>query len=189
MEPRYSSDKRDGYTYDVAIKRGDSTFWMERTGALAIDSTGDTIVLRVSGDRFHSYLQHIFGDFEFQLTIPANPGATTDQTWGLRNPSDTQVSCAYFSIDTNSAFTCKTGDNYGNLQSSAVTWDTNWSDTAVTYRIRWEEDVVNFLINDTVVATHSTRVGTKPQSLELRNATASNMDVRTIRVTRAGAII
>jgi len=147
-------------------------------------------VLRVSADRFHSYLQHIFGDFEFQMTIPAAPGATTDQSWGLRNPSDTQVSCAYFAIDTNSGFTVNSGDNYGNLQTTAVTWDTNWSGTeVVSYRIRWEEDIINFLINDTVVATHSTRVGNKPQALELRNVTASSMDVRIVRVTRAGAII
>jgi len=189
MEPIWEQDKRDGYTYDARIKRGDTTFWAETKGTIATDSTGDVVVVRVSSARLHSFLQHIYGDFEFALSVPADPGASTNQAWGLRNSKDTSVSCAYFQIDTDGNFKAVSADDFGNTQETALTWDTDWTGAIARYRIIWEEDQVKFLINDTVVATHTERVGTKPQALEITNNVTSNLDMHFVRVARAGAIV
>lgn len=197
MEPIYRRDNRDGYDFDARIKRGDTTFWSEHSGSIAVDTSDSTTAIRVSSARLHSYLQHIYGDYEFTVNIPANPGVATIQTWGLRNPTgDTTLGDSgivgggiYFSIDTDSVFKVVSHDDFGNQEVTAVTWDTDWGGQQTKFTIRWEDDIVNFLVNDTVIATHSERVPTKPQSLELRNGTASNMDVASVRVARAGAII
>jgi hypothetical protein len=197
MEPRYKRDERDGYVYDARIKGADTTFWAEAVGTLAVDTSDSTTVIRVNADRLHSFLQHIYGEYEFSVNIPAAPAATTAQSWGLRNPmndttlGDTGIvpSGIYFSIDTDAVFSCRSHDDFGNRQTTNVTWDTDWDGQQTLFKIRWEEDIINFLVNDTIIATHSTRVPTSAQSLELRNATASNMDVSFVRVARAGAII
>lgn len=182
-------DERDGYIYDAAIKGADTTVWQDVVGAIALDTTGLNSTVRVSAARLHTYLLHIYGDYEFSLSSPSNPGIATDMSWGLRNPKDLTRGAAYFEMDTNSLFRAISYDDFGNQQATTVTWDTNWSDTQVRYKIRWEQDIVNFLINDTVVATHSTRVGTFPQSLEIRNGAATNLDMAYVRVARAGAIV
>lgn len=197
MESIYNKDNRDGYVYDARIKRGDTTFWSEHTGAVAVDTTDSTTALRVNADRLHSFLQHIYGTYEFSVNLPGVPDASTQQTFGLRNPTDDTTlgdssiipSGVYFSLDTNSTFQCVSHDDFGNQESSTVTWDTDWDGQQTKFTINWEEDLVNFLVNDTVIATHSTRVPTKPFSLELRNLEAANMDVAYVRVARAGAII
>lgn len=193
-------DERDGYTYDAAIKGLDTTFWSAVIGTPAADTTGMNKTIRVSAARIHSFLQHIFGEYEFVVSIPAAPAATTRQTWGLRNPkndtgdsgvSDTGMigSGMIFSIDTASVFSTITHDDFGNRQSTTVTWDTSWDGQQTRYQIRWEADNVKFLVNDSVISTHTTRVPTHPFSLEIRNGTASSMDVAQVKVTRAGAIV
>ena len=193
-------DERDGYVYDASIKGGDTTFWAEVIGAIATDTTGMNRTVRVSSARLHSFLQHLYGEYEFGVRIPAVPGATTRQTWGLRNPkNDTGDSGVtdtgaigggiFFSIDTNSVFSVISHDDFGNRQTTVVTWDTDWDGQVAAYQIRWEEDHIKFLVNDSVIATHTTRVPKNSQPLELRNGTASNMDVAHVRVARAGAIV
>lgn len=193
-------DERDAYVYDASIKGGDTTFWAEVIGTIATDTTGMNKVVRVSSARLHSYLQHQFGEYEFGVRIPAAPGATTRQTWGLRGPkNDTGDSGVadtgtigggiIFSIDTNSVFSVISHDDFGARQTTNVTWDTNWDGQVARYQIRWEADHVKFLVNDSVIASHTTRVPNTAFPLELRNGTASNMDMAHVRVTRAGVIV
>ena len=193
-------DERDGYVYDAAVKGGDTTFWSEVLGSIATDTTGVNKTIRVSSARLHSFLQHKFGEYEFMLEVPASPGAATNQSWGLRTPkNDTSDSLAdtgikgggiYFQIDTNATFQAISYDDFGNRESTTLTFDSDAYDGVQNrYQIRWEADQVKFLINDTVVATHTTRVPQSPQPLELKNYTASNLDIAYIRVASAGAII
>lgn len=190
-------DERDGYVYDARIKGSDTTFWSEVVGTLAVDTSDSTTALRINADRMHSFLQHVYGTYEFGVNLPANPAATTNQKWGLRNPMDDTLisdtglvpSGIYFSVDTNAVFQVVSHDDLGNRQTTNVTWDTDWGGQQTKFTIRWEADIINFLVNDSVIATHSDRVPSKPFSLELQNVTASNMDVGYVRVSRAGAIV
>ncbi len=197
MEPIQRGDFRDGYTYDVGIKGGDTTFWADIVGAMAVSGTGINRVIRVSADRLHSFLLHRYGDYEFSINVPAVPGATTDQTWGLRFPkNDTTVTDTgiiaggvFFSIDTNSTFQTISHDDFGVVEATTVTWDTDWDGQQTLFKVRWEQDIVNFLVNDTIIATHSARVPNEEMPVEVSNATASNFDLASVRVIRAGSIV
>ncbi len=195
MIPIYQKDERDGYIFDARIKRGDTTFWSEHSGSLSTDTDDSTTAIRITSARVHSYLQHIYGDYEFSASIPVVPGSGIDHSWGLRNPTnDTTLGDSnivaggiYFQVDSD-VVTAISYDDFGNKETTTITWNALWTAKQTRYKIRWEEDIVNFLVNDSVVATH-TKVPKHPQSLEIRNGDASNLDVAFVRVARAGAII
>lgn len=190
-------DERDGYVYDASVKGGDTTFWAHVVGSIATDTTEINKTVRVTSARLHSFLQHIYGKYEFGLLQPTAPGAGTNNSFGLRAPKDDTTGSdtglvgggIYFEMDTNSVFRAVSYDDFGNRQATVIDWDTDWDGKQAKYTINWEADIVNFLVNDTIVATHSTRVPTKPLPLELRNGAATNIDMAYVRVARAGAIV
>ena len=190
-------DERDGYRYDAAIKGGDTTFWAEVVGTIGTDTTGINRTLRVNADRLHSFLQHIYGNYEFSLNVPVNPDSTTDASWGLRSPKEdttvtdtgTRGGGVYFEMDTSAVFRSVSYDDFGNRERTTITWDSDWSGRQIRFQIRWEQEDVKFLVNDSVVSTHDSAIPTRPKPLELRNGAASNIDVAYVEVSQAGAII
>ena len=182
-------DNREGYTYDATVKGADTTFWSVIEGVIAAASGK----LRISGDRVASYLQHRFGRFIFAINVPAIPAAGTTRRWGLRNPGAPTRGAAYYEQDTSTTtLFARSYDNWGNLQSTSITADTDWYAREVEYIINWEPDRIQYQINDSdgyrTLATHTTRVGTLPLALELHDTVAENFDVGYITVERPDLI-
>lgn len=175
-------DKRDGYIYDVVIKQNDSEFWKATTGSLSVASNK----LRFTSASASSFGLHLYADVEFGLNVPTTPSAGEAKTWGLRNPS-VDIGAAYFEI-TGATFRVVTIDDEGTSETTTVTWS-SYEATETKFRLIWEPDKVHFLIDGTVVATHTVRVPQAPLALRITNADADNTDLGYVMVRRAAAII
>ena len=183
-------DIREGYTYDSAIKGADTTFWSNVEGAMAAVSGK----IRVSGDEIASYLQHRFGRFIFAINVPTIPAAGTVRLWGLRNPGAPTRGAVYFEQDTSTtSLFCRSYDNWGNLQSTTVTADTDWYGAEVEYIINWERDRIQFQLNDTngyqTLATHTTRVPDAVLAFNIMDTVAENFDVGYVTADRVEVIV
>ncbi len=181
-------DLREPMLYDVSIKGLDANFWKQDTGTTTVASNK----LRNSAASLSSYAQFVFGDFEFAVNVPTTPAAGIGPNiWGLKNIGDTNSrGAAYFTIDTE--FYAVSFDDFGNRQRTAITFDsTNWDGADVRYRIISEAERVDFLVNDTIVAQHSTRVGRSgiPQALRIDNDSASNLDVAFVAVRGSRIVV
>ncbi len=176
-------DKRDGYIYDVVIKQLDSTFWKTTAGSPSIASNK----LRVSAAAIASYLLHKFGDYEFAITVPTTPSSGEAKHWGLRSPAEDDIGGAYFEI-AGAVFTAVTLDDGGNKQTTTLTWS-SYQAAETKFRIIWDADRVIFMIDGTIVATHTTRVPSNALPLRLVNVDADNTDTGYFLVRQAGAII
>lgn len=186
-------DKRDGYVYDVVIKQYDTNFWKSVTSLPTISSN----LLRFNAAEAASYLQHIFADVEFKMTVPAAPTSGDARYFGFKNPAGTGLGAVYFDI-TNAVFSLKIYDDFGNLYSKVLTWSSGYTNTPTLFRIRWEKDGINVLINNVLVASiPQTTTGqttgkmppTGPVSISIKNANSDNMDMTYMRVRRAASII
>jgi len=185
-----SRDKRDGYVYDPIVKQYDTTFWKATTGTPAMSGN----VLRFNAAAVGSYIQHIYADIEFNLTVPTAPTSGDARHWGLRNPSSDNMGAVYFKI-AGAVFTAEVVDSAGNATSTTLSWSAGYTATATTYRIRWEADHIFFYINGVIVATVSTANTSKNQIpcdallARIVNGNADNMDLTYMWVRRAASII
>ena len=192
MEFRKHED-RDSMEYSPIIKQFDSTFWSTLAGAPAMSGN----VLRFTSATVATFLLFEYGDFRFDLNIPAVPTVGDARIWGLKLPDSNNFGAAYFEV-TGTTFRAVTYDRFGTAQTTTLTWDdTNYSAKVVEFRILWEPDQVGFLINDVVVATHSDTNGghipdmAKKGSLPIyiKNGNADNMDLTYLAVTNAASIV
>ena len=178
-------DLRDGYTYDPVIKQYDTVFWKTTTGsAPAMSSTK----LRFTSNAAASFILHKFGDFEFALNIPTTPSVGEAKHWGLRLPSGDSQGAIYFEIS-GATFQCVSIDDGGTSQTTTLTWSAAYTATETEFRFIWDEDRVVFMINGTIVATHTTRVPSNALSLRVVNGDADNVDMGYIAIRQAGAIV
>ena len=186
MERSEHFDLREGYVYDPVVKGADTTYWSAITGILTV--TGGN--LRFNTDRHTSFLQHIYGKYTFAVNVPSRPATNHNRVWGLRNPAaPTRGACIWEISDT--TFRVVSFDDFGDTsQTTNLTWDSDVYDGAeINYGIRWEEDGVDFLIRDTVVATHRTVFGKIPLAIDIDNQESDNMDVGFIEIRHAKNII
>lgn len=207
-------DLRDGLVYDAKVKGFDSNFWHGDTANLLADTVRDAIKI---GDTAlvgsaSSYSQYLFGDFEFNMLLDSvspdsNDGASLSEgkLIGLRNVGDSlNRGAMYFEMrydtvtggDTTNTrpFRAVIYDEAGNKQQKKITWDTNWGGGGrmTKLRILWEQDMAQFLINDTVYATLGDRPdGQKasyqvnniiPQALRISNRTADTTDTSSMAI-------
>lgn len=129
-------DNREGYTYDAAIKGADTTFWSQIQGTIGVTGTQPAQKLVVNADSIASYLQHRYGRYIFAINVPAIPAAGTTRVWGLRNPGAPTRGATYFQQDTSTTVLfARSYDNWGNLQSTSITADTDWYGAEVEYII------------------------------------------------------
>lgn len=190
MRDGEEKDLRESYTYDATVKGADTTFWANVQGAMA--AVGGKI--RVNADQIASYSQHLFGRFIFAINVPTIPGAGTTRRWGLRNPGAVTRGAAYFEQDTSTtSIFCRSYDNWGTLESTTVTADTDWYGAEIEYIINWEADRIQFQVNDSdgyrTLATHTARVGQLPLSLEVGDTVAENLDLGYVVVDKARLIV
>jgi len=188
MQRSEERDLREGLVYDPAVKGYDSNFWHGDTANLLTDTVKNTIKIGDTGiaGSASSYSQYLFGDFEFSMNIDSESPDSNDSEkyFGLRNVGDSNNRGAMFfdlSYDTDSStddtspntrsFSCVAYDEAGNRQRKWITWDTLWGGGGKTtrFRIRWEQDMAQFLINDTVIATLGDRPDGKTASYQVNN--------------------
>lgn len=180
-----NKDKRDGYTYDVVIKQFDTTFWKQTTGTTTVSSNK----LRNNAAAISSYLQHIYGDFEFALNVATKPQASASKVWGLRLPSSDSTGAAYFEISDTTA-RVRTIDDGGNIENTNFAWSNGVYDAVeVKWRIIWEPGRVQFMIDGAIIATHSTRIPSNALPLRIANADSDNLDAGYVAVRRAASVI
>ncbi len=180
-------DKRDGYLYDVVIKQFDTNFWKQVTGT----TTVATNKLRFNAASAASYLQHIFADIEFFVTVPAVPTSGDSRQFGFRNPSEQTRGYIYFDI-TGTTFSIKAEDEMGNTYSKTLTWSGAYTNTATSFRIRWEMDAINIYINNVlvwVISQNLLQAPSGPLVAYINNSNSDNMDVAYMLVKRAASII
>lgn len=180
-----NQDKRDGYVYDPQIKQYDTSFWKSITGIPAMSGN----VIRYISAASASFGQHLFADVEFSVNVAVAPTAGHARFWGLRFPVGTGFGAIYFEV-TGTTFRAVSIDQGGTAENTSITWiPGTWTGADIVYRIRWENDEVRFYVNGTLYATHVTRVPQTPLPLMISNGVADNMDISSIRVRRAAAII
>lgn len=212
MKQSEEIDLRQGLVNDpAALMAFDSSFWHGDTANLVFDTTRNSYKVGDSGlvGAVSSRSQYLYGDFEFSMTVDSlspdsNDGASATQgkRWGLQNVGDTlERGAAYFEM----RFDSVTGgdtltirplravirDEQGVKQQKNITWDTRWGDSdasvsATRYRIKWESDNIQFLINDSIVATLGDRPDSSnrtfqintsiPQALRIVNRTVDTTD-------------
>lgn len=178
-----SLDKRDGYIYDVVIKQFDTAFWKQTSGTSSVASNK----LRNNNAAIASYLLHKYGDYEFGLNVPTTPSAGEAKHWGLRSPATDNIGAIYFEIS-GATFRVVTIDDGGTSQTTTVTWS-SYEAAETRFRFLWDEDRVIFYINETIVATHTTRVPSNPLPLRIVNSDADNTDLGYVEIRQAAAII
>lgn len=161
---------RENFFFDPTVKQAfDSYFLLGDTADLTFDTVknlqkiGDTgLVGSVS-----SIPQFKYGDFEFRMKFDSLSPDSNDSSkfFGLRNRSDDSRGGIYFdlSYDTTATdsspsarpFQAVLYDEWGNKRKYPLTWDTLWAGggTQTNFRINWEQDLVRFLVNDTVYLT------------------------------------
>ena len=176
-------DKRDGYTYDVIIKQNDTTFWRATSGALTVVSNK----LRFNADSAASYLQHMYGDYEFALNVPNTPSGSEARHWGLRLPGTDSIGAIYFEI-VGSVFQVVSRDDGGTAETTVVTWS-SYEATETLFRIIWEPGLIQFLIDGVIVATHNVRIPSNALPLRIVNIESDNMDLGYVSVRRAASIV
>ncbi len=182
-------ENRDGFIYSPIIKQYSTTFWKSVTGTPAM--SGD--VLRFTSATGASLGQFAYADVEFLLTVPVKPTAGDARVWGFKLPDTNALGAAYFDI-TNTAFTAVTYSRAGVAETTTLTWtDGTFSARAIPFRIRWDHDQVEFFVNGTKVATHSTSipnlVKNLPLPLYIKNGNADNMDLTYLAVSDAASIV
>lgn len=182
-----NQDKRDGYIYDPIIKQYDTSFWKTTAGTPAISSN----LLRFNAAGVASYIEHIYADFEIQLTVPAVPTSGDVRQWGFIAPATSKLGAAYFDI-TGTAFTAKVIDNQGTTTTKTLTWSAGYTATATVFRIRWEADQIFFYIANVVVASVSAPTVIIPAfalPIRILNSNSDNMDMTYMAVRRAASIV
>ena len=168
---------RTGYTYDVAQRGLDASFWKTIAATVSVASSKLRLA---SGGNVASYTQHLYGIFRWLVTVPTTPSAGEAKKWGLILPGTLTTGSAYFEI-AGAVFRAVSYDEDGNAQTTTITWD-SWETVETLFEIEWEKDYVIFKVAGTVVASHQTRVGSIPLPLYMLNSDADNTDFGSITI-------
>lgn len=196
-------DKRDGFLYDPAIKGLDANFWSNIVGTPTTTGSGAAKVIQLNAQTMASYVQDIFSDIEFGLTVPNAPvGGQSPRRWGFLSPAQNNagfITGAVYFETSGANFRVQVYDNANNNMTTALTWIAGYTNTFTRFRIRWEKDQIKILINDVVKATipatsASASVPTvdmpvNPLPIWIENQAADNMLVNYVLVRRAASII
>lgn len=189
MAETMNKDKQDGLIYDPIVKGYDTTFWKSTTGTPAMSSNSVDFDAAAAA----SFIQFLYGDAEFNITVPLTPTSGDSRQWGFRNPATDSYGALYFDI-TGTVFSFKFIDSGGNVTTKVLTWSAGYNATAVNFRIRWQPSEILVYINGAVVATFAPKDCTvglpfNPLALRINNSNSDNMLLNYLMVSRAGSII
>ena len=161
---------RENFFFDPTVKQAfDSYFLLGDTADLTFDTVKGLLKIGDSGlvGSVSSIPNFLYGDFEFRMKFDSlSPDSNdSEKYFGLRNRSNDSRGGIYFdlSYDTTAGdsspstrpFQAVLYDEWGTKRKYPLTWDTLWAGagTQTNFRINWEQDLVRFLVNDTVYLT------------------------------------
>ena len=117
--------------------------------------------IRIIAGGANTTTMSIHGDARMKLIIPTAPTAGDSRVWGFYSRAFLNRNAAYFFIS-GTNFYARSYDDYGNaIESTTITWDSTWTNEAIDYEIRLRIGSVEFLVNGTRLAYHSTAVPKK----------------------------
>ena len=158
------------FYYDPYRQGYDSTIWRTLWGTPTVV---DNKLILNTATAIH-FADVLRGQYVFRVTVPSAPSAGHSRSFGLYHPGKG----AYALFDVSGAvFSVKTSDGV-NTTSTAVTWQSAWTNTSIEYTVRWEPGTVKFFVNGSFAATISdVSVVGVPMSLYASNNTWDDLAV------------
>lgn len=170
------SNDRIFFYYDPQRQGYDTVLWKTISGTPAISGTS----LRLNNASVIHYGDIFKGEITINLTIPTAPVAGQDKKFGFAQLNNGAL--AYFKVN-GAVFTAETANGKGDTESTTITWDTAWTNTATEFKVVWIGFEATFFVNGVKLATHRTvSVPKDPMSAYVSNATADNLDIKYIDV-------
>lgn len=173
-----------------------NALWKAASGTLALAGT--------SPDRFRFNTDDAvvradlkYGQFIFAVRFPTSgaqspTNLTDDIAFGLKNLSMGDLGKIDVFVDqSGDSITFRTYDEFGTLQSTTLTWDTNWNSSLTLFKLGWFQNHVSLdVLNDggtsyTNLANHTTSVPNMPLNLFVNAVGADDFDVDFIMAKNA----
>ena len=126
--------------YDFNRRPYDVDWWSTQSGAPTVVNGS----LQMGGASTIMSADFMKGNLEMEITIPTAPASGHTRQFGWKSVA--QGAYAYFEI-TGATFQAATGDGEGNTQTSEITWNSDWDNTATLFQIRWDSSGFTFLVN------------------------------------------
>ena len=173
-----------------------NALWKAVSGTLALSGTTperfrfntDDAVVRA--DLLHATLDF---SVRFPTTGVQTPTNLTDDiAFGFKNASMGNFGKIDVFVDqSEDEITFRTYDEFGTVESTVLTWDTDWNNAQTIFRIGWTDSHVSLdvLVNGETafvnLANHTTRVPNRPLNPFVNVVGADNFDVDFLAVKRA----
>lgn len=170
--------------------------WKAVSGTLALAGTTPDR-FRFNTDDAIVRADLLYGVYDFAVRFPTTgiqtpTNLTNDIAFGLKNASMGNLGKIDFFVDqSGNSATFRTYDEFGTVQSTTITWDTDWNNALTVFRFGWSASQVSLdvLVNGETsfsnLATHETRVPNKPLNPFVNVVGGDNFDVDFIAVKNA----
>jgi len=172
---------RTSFYYDPIRQGYDTNSWKTISGAPAVTGNGRMVVdagTGTDGIAVH-YADFLKGDISFDVNVPSAPAGGDSRLFGVSAPGAT----AYIRFSIGADLTCQTSDGITTTNSSAITWDSNWTGANTIFRIRWEAGTAKFFVSGTqVYSVSDASVPHGPLSLYLFDNSTSAMTIGDMNV-------
>lgn len=172
-----------------------NALWKANSGTLALAGTTPD-AFRFNADDAVVRADLLHANVEFGVKFPT-VGAETpadlvnDIAFGLKNLSLGNLGKIDVFIDqSEDTMAFRTYDNYGTVQETALTWDTDWNSALTLFRFGWASShvtlsVLNFEATEWEVLASHARVPSRPLNPFVHVVGADNLDVNFISVANA----
>lgn len=173
-----------------------NALWYVETGALALSGASPD-QFRFNADSGVVRADLLHGIFDFSVNFPLAGVQTptnlvNDISFGLKNAAMGNLGKIDIFIDqSGDSIVFRTYDEFGTVESTALTWDTDWNGVQTIFRFSWSDGQVALQVlnnGDTAystLATHTTRIPIRPLNLFVTVVGAENLDVDFIAVRNA----
>lgn len=131
------------FYYDVPRNGYDNSTWRTLYGSPGI---GNQLTFKDTASIHFADVSK--GEYTFNVVIPTAPSGGDSRSFGLYQVS--RGAYIIFNI-TGAIFSAKSSDGITST-SSAITWDSTWTNVAVQFKIRWEAGTAKFFINGGLVS-------------------------------------
>lgn len=174
------------YVIDPQVYGLDPSIWKTVSGTPSVASNK----YRLNAAEMLTYSQYRFGEFEFNMTVPAAPTAADNRVIGLISKSFGNRGRIIFNFDTTGVLLAQVYDRYGNsLFSETIPWNSAWTNTPALYRIGWSGNAIVFTVSlPTGASLYTTtyQAGGNPlrlpMTVDVANANADNLDVSSVAI-------
>jgi len=187
MLPLKTSQPSD-FIVDPARDGIANALWFANSGTLALSGASPE-QFRFNTDDAIIRADVKYGVFEFAVTFPTTgvqtpTDLTDDVAFGLKNISMGDYGKIDVFVDqSGDSITFRTYNNEGTIQSTTLTWDTDWNNALTIFRFGWGDNhvsldvLVNAATTWTNLANHETSFPTRPLNMFVNVVGADNFDV------------